>query len=323
MDAAPDWFSPEAPPATPESAEAAAPANDIPATLDLSVLPVDKSEQEKAAQSPFPDSVSLPEKSHLEATADAAPAASGDASSPGSFVVVKEEELGDVDEDEVRPPMFSWQTGRSSPRCWQSASAPAVPTAAAGRRPLQSDHGQDCRRIDRIAPRSRGRHPRLYSPALERSPARRSCGRYERELDLDNLQRKFESPIKRLTSMDDLRPIERAYSEAMNLRPPGSGDRRGETPGDRRFVPAAGSRRGVERTLPDSGPAALAQLRDEVKKRSAAQLSLIEKRLNAADDLRKIDPEQAGAMYRAVVELYGDKPWAADAVRRPAWPLST
>ena len=60
----------------------------------------------------------------------------------------------------------------------------------------------------------------------------------------------------------------------------------------------------------------LAQLREEVKKRSAEQLSLLEDRLDAADALRKSDPERAEAMYRAVVELYAEKPWAADAVDR-------
>ena len=58
----------------------------------------------------------------------------------------------------------------------------------------------------------------------------------------------------------------------------------------------------------------LAQLRDEVEKRSAEQLSLLQNRLNVADALRQTEPEQAKAMYRAVMELYSDKPWAADAV---------
>ena len=35
----------------------------------------------------------------------------GDASPPSRFVAVSEAELGDVDEEEDRPPMFSWQTG--------------------------------------------------------------------------------------------------------------------------------------------------------------------------------------------------------------------
>ena len=67
----------------------------------------------------------------------------------------------------------------------------------------------------------------------------------------------------------------------------------------------------------------LAQLREEVKKRSAEQLSLLQDRLNAADALRKSEPEQAKAMYRAVVELYCDKPWAADAVHHARKALKT
>ena len=43
---------------------------------------------------------------------------------------------------------------------------------------------------------------------------------------------------------------------------------------------------------------------------------MLQDRLDAADALRKSEPERAKAMYRAVVELYGEKPWAADAVRR-------
>ena len=59
----------------------------------------------------------------------------------------------------------------------------------------------------------------------------------------------------------------------------------------------------------------LDQLREEMKKQVAEQLELLEDRLNAADALRPSNPQRA-KMYRAVVELYGEKPWAAEAVRR-------
>ena len=39
-------------------------------------------------------------------------------------------------------------------------------------------------------------------------------------------------------------------------------------------------------------------------------------RLDEADNLRGTDPKRAESMYRAVIELYAQKPWAADAVRR-------
>jgi serine/threonine-protein kinase len=43
---------------------------------------------------------------------------------------------------------------------------------------------------------------------------------------------------------------------------------------------------------------------------------LIEARLQKADALAATDPESARRMYRGVVELYGDKPWAGELVER-------
>jgi eukaryotic-like serine/threonine-protein kinase len=60
----------------------------------------------------------------------------------------------------------------------------------------------------------------------------------------------------------------------------------------------------------------LAQLQKQVEERAKPQLELIGERLGVADSLRQDDPERAGKMYRAVIELYGDKPWAAQAVGR-------
>lgn len=44
---------------------------------------------------------------------------------------------------------------------------------------------------------------------------------------------------------------------------------------------------------------------------------MIQDRLSAADALQSSDPNRAEAMYRAVVELYGQKPWAAEPVKPP------
>ncbi len=60
----------------------------------------------------------------------------------------------------------------------------------------------------------------------------------------------------------------------------------------------------------------LEQLKQEIEKHSAEQLEIIQKRLDEADRLLPTDPKRAQAMYRAAVELYSDKPWAADTVRR-------
>ncbi len=136
---------------------------------------------------------------------------------------------------------------------------------------------------------------------------------YQQRLELGNLQRRFDTG---LTGEKDLSPVGRAYNEALHylsLDPEvgmtklqaivdlyGQQDR--ESASNEMCLILAEQR--------------LAQLRDEVRKRSAAQLSMLQDRLNAADAVRNTEPEQAKAMYRAVIELYSDKPWAADAVNR-------
>jgi eukaryotic-like serine/threonine-protein kinase len=60
----------------------------------------------------------------------------------------------------------------------------------------------------------------------------------------------------------------------------------------------------------------LADLRERVQKQAERQIDLLKARLDAADALRKSDPKRAESIYRAVVELYGDKPWAAEPVGR-------
>jgi len=45
-------------------------------------------------------------------------------------------------------------------------------------------------------------------------------------------------------------------------------------------------------------------------------LQAVSARLDQADRLRAEQPERARAVYRAVVELYEDEAWAAEAVRR-------
>jgi aspartyl/asparaginyl-tRNA synthetase len=60
----------------------------------------------------------------------------------------------------------------------------------------------------------------------------------------------------------------------------------------------------------------LTQLRKEVEEQAKSQLEMLGKRLDEADAMRTDKPEQARAIYRAVIELYSDKPWAAEPVRR-------
>ncbi len=130
------------------------------------------------------------------------------------------------------------------------------------------------------------------------------------------LEKRFQRRVKGLAGTEGLRPIEQAYLEAISYL------RLDTARGMAKLQALVDLYKDSD---DDTGPTAqcltlarrrLAQLQPEVEKHAAPQLKLLGERLGAADALRQRDPEAARAMYRAVVELYGDKPWAADAVRR-------
>ncbi len=58
----------------------------------------------------------------------------------------------------------------------------------------------------------------------------------------------------------------------------------------------------------------LVQLREDVGRLTARQLAAIQERLTAADALAKEHPDEARGMYQAILDLYGDRPWAAAVV---------
>jgi hypothetical protein len=60
----------------------------------------------------------------------------------------------------------------------------------------------------------------------------------------------------------------------------------------------------------------VAEIRERLDVEAQEHLNSILDRLAEADRVRPRDPARAAAVYRAVVELYAGKPWAAAAVRR-------
>jgi hypothetical protein len=235
-------------------------------------------------------------------------------------VLVAEEELDQAPAEEPRPTFFSWRTSWQTwvlagallsvglTICWflQPPTADALYQRIDAR---ASDSSPDA------LPQAEGD----IGEFLTRYPNDPRAGRlrgYEKEIDLYWLEKRFERRVKGLAGAEGLRPIEQAYLEALNyLR--------------------LDSARGIAKlqAIVDlykesddaTGPTAqcltlarrrLAQLQAEVGKHASEQLKLLRERLAAADAIRSRDPERARAMYRAVVELYGDKPWAADAVRQ-------
>jgi serine/threonine-protein kinase len=231
------------------------------------------------------------------------------------FVVVPEEEL-DRGQKEERRPTFSWQTGALAAAlllvglgAWWALQPPTADTL-----------------YDRIAAKTADQSIGSILQAegdirdfLNRYSNDSRAGRvreYQREIELRNLENKFNQRVKGLASAKSLEPIERAYLEAINYvhLDPEIGMAKlaaivdlYDRPGSEK-EPAGQCLTLVRRRL--------AQLRQEVAKRSADQLQLLEERLGAADALRADDPAQARKMYQAVVELYAGKPWAAAAIRR-------
>jgi eukaryotic-like serine/threonine-protein kinase len=60
----------------------------------------------------------------------------------------------------------------------------------------------------------------------------------------------------------------------------------------------------------------LEELREQSEQDAADHRELIESRLSEAERVEESSPEQAAMIRRAVIELYGDKPWAADLINR-------
>jgi hypothetical protein len=135
------------------------------------------------------------------------------------------------------------------------------------------------------------------------------------ELDLYRLQRQYERRGRLHGGRDTLGPIERAYVEATQLAVanPQAAILKlqallnvfsGEAPShsDARCLKLAREQ--------------LEQLQATAEVESAAELAVIQQRLDAAEALSRDDPEPAAAIRRGIVELYADKPWAEPAVAR-------
>ena len=139
---------------------------------------------------------------------------------------------------------------------------------------------------------------------------------YEREIDLDRLQRKFERRAKGLGLSEPLLPVEQAYLDALNYSRlnPELGMAKFQALIDLYGEPANAA--GPAGQCLELARRQLARLREQFEPLAVEQLNEVKKRLDRADQLRRAEPERAQAMYRAVIELYASKPWAAGAVRR-------
>ena len=231
------------------------------------------------------------------------------------FVEVSEDELGMLEEDEPRPPMFSWETGALVAALllvgftiWWFLQPPTADSLYA-RIKAGSSGG---------SPASIEKEVRDFLNRYSGDPRAEEVREYEREIDLDNLEQKFKSRLKGWGDTDNLQPIDRAYLEAQRYL---------QIDKDlcARKLQAIIDLYGDRGNNPESpglcltlAQRQLEKLKKENKKIAAEQLEVLTQRLDAADALMAGNPERAKDMYRAVVTLYADKPWAQDLVRRAA-----
>ena len=140
---------------------------------------------------------------------------------------------------------------------------------------------------------------------------------YAEELELQRLERKLRTQA-RLTGGGDRHPVADIFSEAMALA-------------DANPARAASMLRDLLTLYPREGAAKaglnadqgdyltlaerqLVKLDARLNREAKEQQPMLRDRALAAERLEKDDPAAAIAMYRALVSLYGDKPWAARVV---------
>ncbi len=139
---------------------------------------------------------------------------------------------------------------------------------------------------------------------------------HSREIELDRLERQLELHAKGLLSTAELIPVERSYIEALNYSrlDPEAGMAKFQAILD--FYDAGKDRSGLTWQCLELAKRRLGQLRGQQEVPAREQLAVIQQRLDRADAYRRSDPRRAEALYRAVIELYQNKAWAADAVGR-------
>lgn len=139
---------------------------------------------------------------------------------------------------------------------------------------------------------------------------------YMREIELYRLERKLDLRARGMASAEGLLPIERAYLEAMNLAwlDPDRGLVKLQALVD--LYKDRTDRSGPDGQCLDLARRQCKRLRMQQARSSEDSLAAVENRLRRAEELGNTDPEMAEGMWRGLVELYQDKPWAAEAVQK-------
>jgi serine/threonine-protein kinase len=161
----------------------------------------------------------------------------------------------------------------------------------------------------------------LGRPGFSKDPRWQTVRELQREIELDQLRREFERSVRdRENAGEALAPVERQLLEAKEVA---RYDRQGA------ITMLENMLRLYPDKMDDPGPTGqwlqLAQwereeLRGQLEGEIADDLAVLKSRLDRADELARSESaehkQEAREMRQAAIELYGDKPWAQEAVKR-------
>lgn len=145
---------------------------------------------------------------------------------------------------------------------------------------------------------------------------------YQRELDLDRQQRRFITMVRGRGDDANLLTAERLYLAALRKAEVAPADAASEL---RNIIALFGS--GVDESLTEKQKARLASclelarrqlsaLEQQLAKQNGADLATLVARLDTAEKLHESNPNEAAAICRSIIDLYGNQPWASDVVQR-------
>ena len=149
---------------------------------------------------------------------------------------------------------------------------------------------------------------------------------YQQRIELDRMNRRLQLHSRRGGLADPtLLPVEVLYLEAMNTASASPDEAIGMLESLIKLYSADnGSKTTDDRSAlcVQLAERQLVQLREDFAKLTVRQLTAIRDRLAAADALAAKNPDEARDMYQAILNLYGDRPWAAAVVTEARLRLS-
>jgi len=293
-------------------------------------------EPESASEAEVGQAASVVESPKAGEERPASPAAVSITQTSSKFVEVPPEELDKIEPPlSQRQPIFSLQTGILlaaliilGVAIWYFLQPPTADQLY-NRVMAKVGDGSDSDALLSAAPEIEAFLAR-YPEDVRASDMRE----YQQEIDLLRMERRFELQSRQKASAHSPIPIERDYLEALRYAQldPELGIQKleallalydyadpKETPASKETKnPGTKAQRPVGHTAEclELARRRLAQLKKQLAPAITNQRDLLQGRLDEADRIERTDPDEADAIRRAVITLYGEKDWAKPYIQR-------